>query len=252
MDIAWGLVYVLGVPHTNIRGPLIGSPIAAGVASLVVAFREEVRRRLTKKKHLCELQMKLLHRCWLDDAIQIQRGCFSPEAEGEVNLTRSEGFYGTTLRLLPVRGNEAFGFLVDADARGRIRVQPKWSFVYKKEEFRQCTEVGLYFHVRPNGGVQYLDVKIERGVILGRHIRVLDTTDMHSDDLELTMKRLTAELAIVGTSRSVGKRASQKTERVAERRWPSALKMVSWGEEARMEWSMSYDEDETARWCVSG
>lgn len=246
--MSWGLVYALNIPYTNLKGALIGSPIAAGIASLVVTHREEVKKRTMKKEVFQELQQRVLRRRWLDDAVQVQRGELTEEAKKELECTQGETFYGPSLRLLPVKGSEAFGFLLDSDSTGRVRVQQKCSYVHKKEEFKKCFDAGLHLHVGLNGGVQYRGVAVEQGVVLGHFIRILDTTNLPGEDLEGVLMRLGAELILAGTSRRVVAKAARKVVRLSERKWPGLLSLVLWSSDKLTEWTVAYDEKENMRW----
>lgn len=246
--MSWGLVYALNIPYTNLKGALIGSPIAAGVASLVVAHREEVKKRTMKKEVFQELQKAVLRRRWLDDAVQVQRGELSAAAKLELECTQGVSFYGPSLRLLPVEGNEAFGFLLDSDSGGTVRVQQKCSYVHKRKEFMKCFDAGLHLHVGLNGGVQYRGVAVEQGVTLGHFIRILDTTNMPGEDLERVLMRLGAELILAGTNRRIVMRAARKVVRLSEHKWPGLMAVMAWSSDRLVEWAAAYDEQENMRW----
>lgn len=112
VDMSWGLVYVLTIAKTAILGALIGSPIAAGVASLVVANREMESDKKMSDNIRREIQAKMLRKQWLDDPLHIRRGRLSDRAMKVVKETQKERFYGKTLRLLNAGNKEAFGFLL--------------------------------------------------------------------------------------------------------------------------------------------
>lgn len=248
VDISWGIVYALQIPCTSLQGALIGSPIAAGAASLVVAHREHIKQKLMKKRIFNELAKCVLKRCWLDDAIQIRKKKLSREAEQELETMRSLHFYGPSLRLLPVPGREAFGFLVDWDVVGVIRVRPKWSFVHKHAEFLATKDGGVPLKIGLNGGVQYRSSSMERGVTVGHFVRVLDMTNAHGDELECMLARLAVELRRIGTSCKIVRYAIEKAERHAGTKWNKARLMLLLSQERAYAWAQEYDAQEVARW----
>lgn len=248
VDISWGIVYALQTPCASMQGALIGSPIAAGAASLVVAHREHMKRKLMKKRIFDKIARCVMQKRWLDDSIQIQKRKVSKAAEEELNLMKSMHFYGPPLRLLPVPGREAFGFLVDWDQRGVIRVRPKWSFVHKKSEFLSEMNGGVPLKIGLNGGIQYRSQSMERGVAVGHFVRILDMANTHKVEVGEMLARMAIELWKNGASCRTVRYAIGKAERQAGVKWDLARSMLVGTKEKALEWAAHYDAREVARW----
>ncbi len=92
MDIENGLLYVQGKPYQTKKGMLIGSPIAAGCASILVARREHLDDAKNDLEVAAELKRKTIRKRWLDDAVHIRKGRLSKRAFEAYKRSKRQGF----------------------------------------------------------------------------------------------------------------------------------------------------------------
>lgn len=231
----WALCGIFTDPFAPVRGLLIGSPAAAGGASLVAAVRETLElnatsfltRRLFLEYALC--------RRWMDDLICILRVNAPLEVVRFVQQITRKDFYGKNLVLKRVRTNVGFGF-VHTTVGGKVRVRQQLKFQHAEAD----NEVHAMWGSRSSmtGGPQHRAVHQDRAVVVGYFLRWMDCCNAESrDDMSKGITRLAAELLRVGMDIKVILSALKKVA-------------VKTGQRLRdVELAVLGDRDELFRWC---
>ena len=128
MDTEFGIVGVLGVARRSRVGLSIGSPIAAGAASRVVAVRGAIAWGAVSLAVHEELLHRALIARWLDDLIIIYDTAISDAARAFLSVVSAPRFYGKRLLSVAVQQPEAFGFCISLEG-GLTALRPKLKYI---------------------------------------------------------------------------------------------------------------------------
>lgn len=206
LDVTHGMLLVHGVPFKMKVGVPIGSPIAAGVASLIVADKEDQYDAVLTREDRATLRRQSLRLRWLDDLLICISPTLPPHLKNHIVGAAHVHFYGETLTLARVCGREAFGFLLEEDDVGRLRARQRWQWLHKKmeQEAQKATAKMRGEETTDNGAVkmasglpggpQFRSRKVECSVAMGMAMRAMESTNQTSAEMQSSLIRLLEEL----------------------------------------------------------
>ena len=248
-----GVILVLQKPMMTEVGTLIGSPIAAGASSGVVGVREREHDLDLNENDRETLQKHVLRQRWLDDLETIVTDSLPRRLVEHVRESMRTSFYGNGLNLKEVKEPECFGFLLEEDTCGRVRVKPKWSFVHRKLELRYKKQVEKeekkekLVRMGLHGGQQFRPEQQEYGLAMGFVARYLDMTNLPECEICSGVIRIILEMNAIGVGEHVLKKVMKKLSVTAWFSRERVRECLRWSEHERGQWITAYDALEEFR-----
>ena len=199
--MAQSILMVQGKPRRPRKGLCIGSQLAAGGASLVAAWAEELALRQESERVKKEVKEKCFIRRWLDDLWLVNSCRISSETRNFILFMQHPHFYGTNFTLKRVRDGESFGFSVLLRKDGTATTRCRMGFIQEK---RKRPGLGWQpdrstFH----GGCQYQSAAVQKAVLCGHITWYLDLSSEKEEELVLGVARILVEVRRVGTDQKL-------------------------------------------------
>lgn len=192
----------------------MGSGLGPAGSTLAAA-----RREITKMESLPLLVRLTIEKCvlmvrWMDDIWHVYPRVLPENVKRAVKDFSASDFYGSQLNLKKTAEDVSFGFKFDVST-GQILVEQNFTF--------QRTEIQAQVKKRwplIQGPLAFAPDSSKQGILAGYFLRLLDYTNMNSDEVEKKMNRLCRELRSSGFSSPEILRAWKKTSRMATRSLP--------------------------------
>jgi len=245
LEMRWGMTFVLRVAARGEVGLPIGSPLAAGGASLGAAHKEEMRLRREHPYVVSRFKQQVFLKRWMDDVLRVFPLKLDPLVAVLLRDFRHPFFYGSTLKLVAQRTNEAFGFRFASNANGTLEVRNRAPYL-----LCDIDEVDRMWRRRMStvhGGEQFRSQRVEASIASGYIARYLDTTNSGQTMMMRGLVRLLLELQRAGTSERHLKSALRKANPTTAGARVSALRPLKWALCRREAWMMAFDKAEALR-----
>lgn len=244
IDTYLSVTNVLGKPFQSPGGLNIGSPIAAGGASLVVAWREYALWCSLDNWIQQEFMSKVFVRRWMDDLLLIHHLTLSPQLRLVILKLTAPYFYGPTLLLKQSTGSESFGFRLSVSNGGTIAVRPILKLSVAAEAYSPSSTIR---RATIHGGHQFRGPAVEFAVAVGHYIRYLDMTNMPRFHVISGLLRLSIALLDAGFATKTIKRAMKRAKAVAGCDLQPVELALRWSPSDLQKWRAVYDRQEAAR-----
>lgn len=268
VDLTHGAVLVLGVMYGSNVGTLIGSPLAAGASSLAVAYLEMLIQSGIPAHLSEEWKRNVLCMRWLDDLVIFIRKGASEALKSFVQNLVVEDLYGNGLRLIRVRGSEAFGFHFAATPTGEIEARQKLGFAEKPAEWAaEEQELRHWLKARArgaaegsiakppphrlrlgmHGGPQWRLGTAGLGIAMGYVLRFLDMSNLEEKNIVGGLVRIFIELKRTGTPVAVLHRVLRRLRGTVWCSTEAVKHSLEWTDERAAGWAHAYDAARLAK-----
>jgi len=166
------MVFILAQPFLTTIGLPIGSPSAAGGASLVAAWKEFLFQQRMDANVRPVFSSTVLILRWMDDVAHAYPDNITEPVRNALRELQTRNFYGDKLSLLPQETTECFGF--------RFTCNPDIIQLRSRANFVRDPSLRINQTVWPPTGVfhgppQFRSLEMYRTITSGHIARTLDT-----------------------------------------------------------------------------